>query len=349
MIDRRRILQALSAVCLAGCNRWARATLPSTPRSGEAAAAREAPLLDAHVHLSSPRMLAALERQMGASPWLAGRDVESLIERLDREGIRRAWVLSEAYLMASDVWQLTEPEEEPAQVRAENDFLARVAARYPDRLDAFLSLNPKREYAGEEIDRCVEELGMRGLKLHCWNSLVDVRDASHLGRLRAVLARAAARGLPVMVHAFNGSVPGYGRQDVEIWARDLVLPLPDLRICFAHLGGAGGFAPPVQSVLAALVDELGPQSAAADRVGVDLSAVLLGDNTIGLPPTPPEERTRMAELLDSWGCQRVLWGSDSLPGYLELSRAAWPLGRDRWSTLCAASGDRFMARRKVGR
>ncbi|MEM7352602.1 MAG: amidohydrolase family protein [Acidobacteriota bacterium] len=346
-LDRRQLLHALSATCLAGIVERATASPqlnpPACPTPG-----REVPYLDAHVHLSSPQMMATLERKMGSIPRLAVRDTAGLIERLDREGIRHAWVLSEAYLMASDMMQLADPGEERSLVQAENDFVGEQAVRLPNRLNAFISLNPKRDYAEDEIERCVEAHRPSGLKLHCWNSLVDVRDTGDLDRLRSVLSHAADKGLPVVVHAFNGSVRGYGPKDIEIWARELIQPLPKLRLCFAHLGGAGGFGPPMQAVLEALIDHLGPSSTAAGRVFVDLSAVLVGENTLGLPPTPPEERQRMAELLAAWGCDRVLWGSDSIPGYLELSRAAWPLSQGQWSTLCSARGESFLGGSRPG-
>lgn len=286
-------------------------------------------------------MLEALERRMGKHPFLVGRDADSLVARLDREGIERAWVLSEAYLAASDLWPLFEEAEKAAAARAENDFVAQQAARFPDRLVAFASVNPKRPSAPDEVDRCAQSLAMKGLKLHCWNSRLDVRDSGDRARLRAVLVRAAAHRMPVVVHALNGTVRDFGRQDIEIWARELIQPIAGLVVSFAHLGGAGGFAPPVQAVLEALVDVLGPTSAAAERVFLDLSAVLVAENTLGLPPTAPEERSRMGELLTAWGLDRVLWGSDSIPGYLDLSRQAWPLGPEAWSTICAA--------REVGR
>ena len=210
-----------------------------------------------------------------------------------RRGIAHAWVLSSAYMMASDVWETQESaESELAKVRGENDFTAKEVSRHADRLTAFLSVNPTRAHAIEEIDRCVDEHGMVGLKLHCWNSLVDVRNDDHRQALRTVLEHASARNLAVMVHAFNGQVRDFGKRDVEIWTRELILPLAKLRICFAHLGGAGGFFPPIQKTFAALVDQLGPESDAADRVFVDLSAVLIGKNSLGMPEIPQAAKDR---------------------------------------------------------
>jgi predicted TIM-barrel fold metal-dependent hydrolase len=280
-----------------------------------------------------------LDRLLGENP-LEDGDVGDLVETLDRRGIERAWLLSCAYMKAADVWSSQKSRDsEQDEVAAENDFTAQQASQHGERISAFLSVNPKREYAVEEIDRCVDEHGMVGLKLHCWNSLVDVRNSQHLRKLRKVLDRAQRRRLPVLVHAFNGQVQAYGRRDIEIWTRELIEPLDQLRVCFAHLGGAGGFFAPIQETFAALVDLLGPESEASDRVVVDLSAVLMGPNTLGMPETSAAEKQRLAELLDQWGCDRLLWGSDSLPNALRSCRKHWPLGSEEWSEVCQQSGD----------
>jgi hypothetical protein len=83
-------------------------------------------------------------------------------------------------------------------------------------------------------------------------------------------------------------------------------------------------------VLARLVAELRPESDSAAYVFLDMSAVLLGRNELGLPPSSPEERERMGDLLDAWGIGRIFWGNDNIPNYLALSRAAWPLNDYAW-------------------
>lgn len=308
---------------------------------GAPAVEPEAPRLDAHVHVSSPDLEAEITKLMGANPFEGG-DAAALVERLDASGVKAAWVLSTAYMLASDAFQLSanpNAEAEVAGVRAENDYTAREAARFPERLTGFLSVNPKRAYATEEIDRCVDELGLKGVKLHMWNSLADVRDEEQRGAVRKVLEHAASRDVPVVVHAFNGSVPGYGARDAEIWAKELVLPTDGLRICFAHVGGPGGFMPPVQAVLESLVAELGPDSDAAERAFLDVSAVLMGENTIGFPPLTADQGRKLGELLRAWDPERVLWGSDNLPGYFEHSRAAWPLEDEDWSLVARQTGE----------
>ncbi|HEX8903777.1 MAG TPA: amidohydrolase family protein, partial [Longimicrobiaceae bacterium] len=103
-----------------------------------------------------------------ASPF----DADSLVKLLDAAGIRRGVVLSLAYLFASPFFPTTPDEQE--RVRAENDWTAAQVARYPDRLVGFCSVNPLKDYAIQEIERCARLPRMRGLKLHFANSGVNV-------------------------------------------------------------------------------------------------------------------------------------------------------------------------------
>ena len=49
-----------------------------------------------------------------------------------------------------------------------NDSLAAWVAPAPDRLVAFATVDPRDPGASAEIERCVREHGMRGVKLHPW-------------------------------------------------------------------------------------------------------------------------------------------------------------------------------------
>jgi predicted TIM-barrel fold metal-dependent hydrolase len=272
----------------------------------------------------------------GAPPGIdSPMDGAGLIRRLDHDGIHRAFVLSTAYLMAPDAYGTRSSEgEEHARVRLENDFTAAECARYPDRLVPFLSVNPKRGYAVEEIDRCVEH-GMRGLKLHLWNSFVDTRQASDLAALRRVVERAAQHRLPVVAHILVGAVPGYGPDDSERFAREIIMPFDTLQISLAHLGGAGGFGPLEQACFERYIEVCGPDTPYASRVWAETSAVLHSDSAREVP--------RLGELLSRWGLHRVLWGSDNLDGALEVTRNKWPLEETAWRPIAEQRGEALVS------
>src|SRR5688500_8819413 len=297
------------------------------------------PYLDAHAHLASAA-LAAYHAEAGVTVGQVGTmDGAALIRRLDTDGVRRAFVLSTAYLMAPDAYGTRTAEAaEYARVKAENDFTAAECARYPERLVPFLSLNPKRGYAVEEVDRCVEQK-MRGLKLHLWNSLVDTRQTADLAALRRVIERAAHHRLAVVAHILVGAVPNYGPDDTEQFAREIIMPLDTLQISIAHLAGAGGFGARAQACFERLIAVCGPDTPYASRVWTDMAATLTATNAM----TAADQATRLGELLRRWGLHRVLWGSDNIDGALEQTRSLWPLDATAWHPIAEQRGAALVA------
>jgi predicted TIM-barrel fold metal-dependent hydrolase len=294
------------------------------------------PYLDAHAHSASGLLLAY--RALSGGPMGHESPVGGavLIRRMDADGVRRAFVLSTAYQMAADAYGTrTSETAEYARVRLENDFTAAECAQYPARLVPFLSLNPKRGYAVEEVDRCVEQK-MRGLKLHLWNSLVDTRQAADLASLRRVVERAAHHRLPVVAHILVGAVPNYGPDDTERFVREIIMPFDTLQISLAHLAGAGGFGIQQQGCFERLIALCGPDTPYASRVWTDMAAIL----TL---TTPADDARRLGELLPRWGLHRVLWGSDNIDEALALTRSQWPLDATAWQAIADQRGTALVA------
>jgi predicted TIM-barrel fold metal-dependent hydrolase len=327
-MHRREFLDTSARLAIAGA-----LSTPLISRDGGRAAK---PYLDAHVHPSSPALVAYRRMQGGRSD--SPVDGAALVKRMDADGVHRAFALSTAYQMASDVnrRQPVSEKEEQARVALDNDFTAEQCARFPDRLVPFLSVNPKRGYAIEEIDRCVEHLKMRGLKLHLWNSMVDTRQDSDLASLKRVVAHAADRGLPVVAHIFIGAVPNYGGDDTERFVREVIAPAERLKISVAHLAGAGRFAAQPQECFERLIALCGAGTTLAHRVWTDMAAILM-------PSTPAADVARFAELAPRWGYERLLWGSDSIDGALADRERMWPLGEAAWDTIANNRGDGLLS------
>jgi len=294
------------------------------------------PYLDAHAHTASAALIAY--RAVSGAPTSATEppaDGAALIRRMDADGVRRAFVLSTAYQMAADAYgSRTSEAAEYERVRRENDFTAAECARYPDRLVPFLSVNPKRGYAVEEVDRCAEKK-MRGLKLHLWNSLVDTRQAADLDALKRVVERAAHHRLAVVAHILVGAVPNYGPDDTERFAREIIMPFDSLQISLAHLAGAGGFGALGQACFERLIAVCSPDTPYASRVWMDMSSVLLAGSA--------NQGRRLGEVLPRWGLHRVLWGSDNIDGALEHTRTQWPLDAAAWQPIAEQRGAALVA------
>src|ERR1043165_2808035 len=102
-------------------------------------------------------------RKGGDGKWriVGPGNVDALIKNLDAAGIQRAAVLSAAYWFGSPFHPNVE--NELAKVRAENDWNADQAARYPGRLIAFMSVNPLKDYALAELERCAKSGRFKGV------------------------------------------------------------------------------------------------------------------------------------------------------------------------------------------
>lgn len=154
------------------------------------AASAVAPAADHHQHLFSPAIIALLDPKPGPDA-LRELTAEELIGYLDGAGIRRATVLSVAYMFGSPSRQV---EDDYAKVKAENDWTAAQAAKYPDRLRALCGFNPLKDYALRELERCAAHPVLRhGIKMHFGKSDVQLENPAHIARLQDVF-RAATPG-----------------------------------------------------------------------------------------------------------------------------------------------------------
>ena len=82
-----------------------------------------------------------------------------------------------------------------------NDSLARFVAAAPERMVAFATVDPRDPGAGAEVERCVREHGMRGVKLHPWLQ----GFSAHEPGLQDLCEAAAELGLPILFH--DGTPP----------------------------------------------------------------------------------------------------------------------------------------------
>jgi predicted TIM-barrel fold metal-dependent hydrolase len=122
----------------------------------------------------------------------------------------------------------------PEGIRDCNTHAARIVERYPDQAYSFCYLNPAHDpaFIQAELDRCVGDFGMKGIKL--WIA-VNARDA----RLDVVMAGARRYNLPVLHHAWYKATGYIYNESTPADVRDLALRFPDVPIIMAHLNGCG--------------------------------------------------------------------------------------------------------------
>jgi predicted TIM-barrel fold metal-dependent hydrolase len=79
----------------------------------------------------------------------------------------------------------------------ENERVADARRRHPDRFLGLGRVDPRQPDAATEAERCLAELGLRGVFVHPWEDAIAISDA----RLDPILEVCAARSAPLMVAA----------------------------------------------------------------------------------------------------------------------------------------------------
>jgi predicted TIM-barrel fold metal-dependent hydrolase len=278
------------------------------------ASAQVAPVADHHQHLFSPTMVALLDTTHAMQP-ITARDVVAL---LDSAGIRKAVLLSVAYIYGSPSRSVPD---EYAKVRAENDWNAAQAAKYPGRLIALCSFNPLREYALAELNRCAKDPRLRhGIKLHFGNSDVQLENPDHVARLRQIFQAANDHHMAIVVHlraSISRNRP-YGSVQARAFLEQLLPAAPDVVVQVAHLAGSGpGYDdPPVDSVMAVLADAVQNRDPRTRHLWFDVATVVD-------PKISPATAALVAKRIRQVGVERVLYGSDAALGGNLPPREGW--------------------------
>ena len=278
-----------------------------------------APAADHHQHLFSPSVTALLATSSGGPRPITAGD---LVAFLDEAGIRRALVLSVAYMYGSPARTVAD---EYAKVRAENDWTGAQAAQYPRRLRAFCSFNPLKEYALDELARCAKAPNLRhGIKLHFGNSDVQLDDPTHVEQLQRVFRAANDHRMAMVVHlrASVGRNRPYGAAQAHTFL-DRLLPLaPDISIQVAHLAGTGpGYDDPAaDSAMTVLAEAVKKRDPRTRHLWFDVTTV--ADQGISTASAALVVR-RIRQV----GVERILYGSDAAGSADAQPRTRWAVFR----------------------
>ena len=161
-----------------------------------------ATIIDFHTHLGS--------RSLPGANW----NVDELVRMLDRYDVDRAVVMP---------W-----DDAPGQNPTANDEVAQAAYRFPDRIIGFARIHPKDgERARVEFRRGIEELGLRGLKLHPLTTGARLDEPVGLD----LVHMASSYGVPVYYH--SGDDPSTQPTMFELVLHEI----PDATLILGHGGG----------------------------------------------------------------------------------------------------------------
>jgi len=233
-------------------------------------------LFDIHTHFLPPRVLAKVRAQFDLAGPLIGRpwpiryrdDEELLVEQLRALGVRRFSALAYAH--------------KPAMAEFLNDWTHAFADRVPEAIRC-ATFYPEPEAESYVAARLAA--GVELFKLHVQVGNFDVRAPL----LDGCWAQIADAGIPVVLHAGSGPVPGEHTGPAPV--AELLRRHPSLTLVIAHMGS------PEYAEFVALAEQF-------DRVFLDTTMVFT-DFFDDEDPYPAELMPRVAALRD-----RVLLGSD---------------------------------------
>jgi predicted TIM-barrel fold metal-dependent hydrolase len=224
------------------------------------------PLIDAHAHF--------YHAHTGRADW---QDVNDARFRAgDRIGV--------TYHVASvlGTWGFSSPTyfPSPPDVTLGNDAMLDLAAREPDRVRMFVTINPNyTDHALAEIERCVAR-GAIGVKL-----LASRRADDPL--LDPIAEIAATHGLPVLHHIWQHRRREWPSQEISdgVDLARLATRHPKATFILAHIGGGGDYL------------HTFPAVADCPNIFPDLS----GSGV---------DRGMLDAAVSALGADRLLWGSD---------------------------------------
>lgn len=269
------------------------------------------PSADHHQHVFSPAY-AALQ-----SPGFKIITAQDVIEMLDKAGIRRAVLLSTGFRYGRPG---SEPPNEYAAVKAENDWTAAQAALFPKRLIAFCGFNPLKEYALEELARCAKDKNLRyGIKMHFGNSDVQLENPEHFEKLKKVFQAANKERMAIVVHmrASLSKKRPYGAEQARLFL-ELLSFAPDIPVQIAHMASSGpGYVdPPAHEVIKALAEAVTKKDSRTRKLWFDFA-------TNAHPENSAETSELLVKLIRQIGVKRILYGSDGAAGNNLQPRESW--------------------------
>ncbi len=220
-------------------------------------------------------------------------EAESLLVEMEEAGIDTSIIFPVDFGVA-----LGDPE---LSIEDVNRKYAELAEKHPGKLIAFAGIDPRRKQAADIFRKCVEEWGMKGLKLHPSAGFYPSQKEVCL-----LIEKACQWNMPVLIHSGSMMMPFRSKYSQAIHLDDLAADFPDLTIIAAHSGGMFSYS----QILSIMTVKL--------NIMVDISAwQLIADRNY------PGFCKALRELMDFGGADRIFFGSDSPSFRSVMSNRDW--------------------------
>ncbi len=121
-----------------------------------------------------------------------------------------------------------------------NEFVAKIADRYPDRVVGFASIDPHKKSALQDLEHAVRELKLQGLKLHPQVQAFEPNDRAYY----PLYSKCVELDVPITFHTgstyWGAGLKGGGgvklRFSDPMLLDDVAADFPELKLIMAHPG-----------------------------------------------------------------------------------------------------------------
>ncbi len=189
-------------------------------------------IIDAHCHiwdkdLMSDELIKIIYdicKQYNFNPDdLVNGTADRLIREMDEAGIDKTVILGLDYefLFKGKV-----------SYKEYNDYVANIIKEHPDRFIGLAGIDPRRgKEAIQELDRCIEELGLKGVKI---TPLTGFYPDDPL--FYPFYERVDELGVIILCHTGEGPPGTYLKYCNPIYVDKVAVDFPDIKIIMAHIG-----------------------------------------------------------------------------------------------------------------
>jgi len=258
--------------------------------------------IDAHTHILPPT-----QSIWGVLSW----PPEQLLQRMNENGIDKAVVVNAGLFL-------------PEEIKTVNNFVAEAVKKYPDRLVGFAScVPPLGDFAIQELKRCVQELGMKGIKLYPPKPEYLIDSAV----VYPVVEAATKFKIPITIHSDFSNATCTPYQVARLADR-----FPEATLIMAHMG--------LHSDLYMFTPDIVKRY---ENVVLDTAA------------TPDHPNYTFVDPIRTLGLGRVVFGSDALPldqavalKKLEMAEKLWGLTKEEKKHIIGENMARILGIRHPG-
>ena len=264
-------------------------------------------LYDSHVHIMSPKLIKdwkALGIPFSKEDYYYS-NIDSILKR---NGTATIALIGMGYVYESP--DFYKGEDGFKELMRENDYLFEVSKKHPQRITPYFAVDPLKEYAINEMERCLAKNIQSGLKLHFNASQVYLTEPAHLEKVIPVFKLAANNQLPILLH-FDNSHPKFGEADVKLLADSVLSKLPPIKLTIAHFSNSGGFKQKTKNVLDTFISLFSKSEISKKHtILFDISGVALDKNSEGVKKLTDMEFSELKRYIDKLGKGRIIFGTD---------------------------------------